>query len=604
MQFGSKSMNPVKSGWKVFGSLGTLCYISASIAGVAHAQSDIPSLFPLNGSDATAAVAVPAAPVLPTGPALITLSFKDVAVAELISMIAEQGNVGIIVSNDVDARLANVNLIDKTPEEAIRYVAATAGLQWRQLDSRTYAVAKTLSEVPPDNVRTFGPTTAPVAGGIVPSTAVAAPPVELPQLYQSAVREQKDYRKFDLRHVTPRIMAWWLDPDHNEVPIQFKSSLDTLNKSKDRSLARLAIPADQMNGTSQLGSSVRDSYNPWSPAGSMNRNSDMYASGNSQFNDVYTNSNPQFGGRGNQGGNNRGGQFGGGRFGQGAAGAGVFQLPEGIESMSAIDPQNALLVRGTPEGIAQLEEIISLLDRPLRQVEIEAQFVTVSTNDSKAFGIDFSSSNGPFRLDTTGRAPQPADGSITLGFVRNNFRATLSALTAQGKAKTVSSPRVTAINNLTASLQSQSITPVILTTTTDISNGQGGVNTRTAQTPVFISSTIGLTVTPTINNDDTVTVVMQPEVTLQTPVTGQIIPNIESNTLDTIANVRDGDTIALGGLKSKRLSFSKTGVPILRNIPILGKLFESNNTLESDTELIIFLTARIIRRLDDPVPGT
>ncbi|HEX8465326.1 MAG TPA: hypothetical protein VF627_11985, partial [Abditibacterium sp.] len=159
-----------------------------------------------------------------------------------------------------------------------------------------------------------------------------------------------------------------------------------------------------------------------------------------------------------------------------------------------------------------------------------------------------------------------------------------------------------AINNLTASLTSQTITTVVLTT---VAQGLGGGQLQ-GQTGIQIQTAIGLTVTPTINNDDTVTVLMEPTLTTQTPVPGQLFPTINSQTVSTIANVRDGDTIALGGLKAKNISRASDRIPILSNIPLIGGLFRNNSTLTTENDLIIFLTARIIRRAgdDDAVPGT
>ncbi len=75
-------------------------------------------------------------------------------------------------------------------------------------------------------------------------------------------------------------------------------------------------------------------------------------------------------------------------------------------------------------------------------------------------------------------------------------------------------------------------------------------------------------------------------------------------TLETKANVRDGDTIALGGLRTKNISLSKTKVPVLGDIPFIGQIFTSRTNASIENELIIFLTARIIRRAgDDGVAG-
>ncbi|MDF2441788.1 MAG: ral secretion pathway protein, partial [Abditibacteriota bacterium] len=288
----------------------------------------------------------------------------------------------------------------------------------------------------------------------------------------------------------------------------------------------------------------------------------------------------------------------------GGGGGGLFDLSEqGIDQIIAVDPQNALLVYGTEQGVRALETIIQYLDRPLRQVEIESQFVNVSTTDARSFGIDFQSSNGPFTVSTSGLAPAAGNGALTLGFVRGNFQATLNSLIRQDRAKIVNSPRVTAINNLTASLQSMTQTPVILTTAQQGGGIGGGV--AQGQNLIFINTSIGITVTPTINNDDTITVVMQPNVSTQRP-TSLGVPQVFQQTVQTVANVKDGDTIALGGLRTKAISRGGARIPILSDIPFLGKLFRSSNVSEEDGELIIFLTARIIRRLDETeaVPGT
>jgi hypothetical protein len=529
---------------------------------------------------------------VPTGPSLISLQFKNIAVSELISMIAEQGNVGIIVADDVNTSVKNVNLVEVTAEQAIRNIAETNGYKWRKLDGKTYAIARTMDALPPTDTIPVIPARREPADSIPESLLNPEPrraALELPDLYRPERREEpKLYSYLRLRNVTPGLVAWWLDPAHNPVPPQVAAAQGNYQASRKTRWAENAVEPNEW-ASMQSGSPLAPSQMPqWSPAGTINR------SNGSQFSDIYTQSNAQFGGRTGQ----RAGQRGQGAAGGG--GQGIFQLPEGIESLVAIDPQNALLVLGTPEGIQQLEQIIGFLDRPLRQVEIEAQFVTVSTSDARAFGIDFTSSNGPFRLNTTGRAPNAAAGSISIGFVRNNFRATLNALQSQGKSKTVAAPRVTAINNLTASLFSTSATPFILESQSSGIGGQVG----TQQNLIYITTSVGLSVTPTINNDDTVTVVMQPQVQTQAPPTGELPPAITSQTINTIANVRDGDTIALGGLRTKAITTSSSGVPILRNIPLLGKLFESNNKSELETELIIFLTARIIRRIDDPVPGT
>ena len=251
----------------------------------------------------------------------------------------------------------------------------------------------------------------------------------------------------------------------------------------------------------------------------------------------------------------------------------------------------------------ELQDTIAFLDKPLQQVEIEAQFVTVQTSATNTFGINYSTAQGNFSATATGFAPaaSASAGALTVGFVRGNFRATLTALLSQNRAKIITAPRILAINNLTASLSSTTSTPVILTT---VSQSIGGQQAQ-GQNLIFINTSIGLTVTPTINNDGTITVLMQPQLSSQTGGVGGV-PGVVQQQLQTIANVRDGDTIALGGLKAKSVTRNTDKIPFLSNIPFFGALFRNKVSLETDSDLIIFLTARIQRRVEDNeiTPGT
>ena len=435
---------------------------------------------------------------------------------------------------------------------------------------------------------------------------------------------KRTYNLFKMRYQKVRTVLWWIDPANNPMPLEYKASSANIENMFKKRMVESAVDPNEMAALQGYRPMTPNQYQPYAPSGTPIIGESEWgwqasaagAAGLDQFAQPYLQNNAQFGGgRGGRGGG--GGGFGGGGFGGGGrggaqggrggaggggGGGGVFELPEGVERIVAIDPQNALLVQGTPEGIAALTQIIEFLDRPLRQVEIEAQFVEVALDATKNFGIDFSSNSGPFSVQAPGFAPGTSPGSFSLGFVRNNFQATLRALASSGRAKSVNAPRVTAINNLTASLQSFSSTPIVLASTT---TGIGGQQS-TAQQLFYFTTTIGLTVTPTINNDDTITVLMQPTVSLQSPGSNSVgAPNSSGQSIITYANVKDGDTIALGGLRTKAINRSGNRIPVLSNIPILGQFFRSNRASDLERELIIFLTARIIRRLEDtePIPG-
>jgi len=364
-------------------------------------------------------------------------------------------------------------------------------------------------------------------------------------------------------------------------------------------------------------------YNPYANpyANPYQPNVPLGYSAYSQYNTPYMQGSAQFGNNNRGGGNNRSGGFGGGNN---SNSEGVLEAPKGIGTIISIDAQNALLVYGTADGVAQLRQIIDFLDRPIRQVEIEAQFVDVGTTDARAFGLSISSNNQD-STDTNsissnlGTVPATEGGtSLTAKF--GSFQATLKALVSNKKARIVNSPRVTTLNNLTATLFSSTSTPIVLSSTTSGIGGQVG----SQQNAFFLTTSIGLVVTPTINNDDTITVFLTPQVQVQTPVqttttggssnnnssnnssTASSIPSFTSQYLTTVATVKDGDTIVLGGLRTKNVSYTENDIPILSKIPIIGGLFKSKQKNDNDDELVIFLTARILHRTDDlaPLPGT
>ena len=113
---------------------------------------------------------------------------------------------------------------------------------------------------------------------------------------------------------------------------------------------------------------------------------------------------------------------------------GAFDLPGDIERIISIDPQNVILITGgSEEDLRRLQELIDVLDQPLRQVELEAQYVEIETTAIAGSGIDFFA----------------GFNNLQVGFVRGNFTKLLNRLIAQNKAKIVAAPPASAFNNLT-----------------------------------------------------------------------------------------------------------------------------------------------------------
>jgi type II secretory pathway component GspD/PulD (secretin) len=606
------SFNPIKltslSSALLFGALAPASWAQGGSSAIVAADGTTPS------SAAVPSMVAPASSSTAVRP-MIELNFRDVDVADLLNIIATQFDVQVVINGDVAGQLSSINLSNKTPEAAIQAVVKAANLQYSKEADGTFIIGKTLSNVTvpretetPALDQNGGSASVPSGFSISPLKGSALPPLgsdfSMPELVdnESGSKARKRNHMVRMRNVSPQMMAYWLDPSNNPMPAQLQQS--------DRNRGRMGRQARANNALSAADqAALLGVPGTQGPFGIPSFTAPTFGvNPYTQRTGAEFRSNAQFGGGRGGGGGGFGGNTGGagGIGGRGGAGGGVFQLPEGVDRIVAIDPQNALLVFGTEEGVRELQDTIAFLDRPLRQVEIEAQFVDVSTSDSRNFGIDFSTAQGNFNANNQGFASPPVDGAFQVGFVRGNFQATLNALMTKNRAKLITAPRVTAINNLTAELFSDTQSPLILTTAISTGgNNQGGQGTAQGQNLIYITTSVGLTVTPTINNDDTITVLMEPTLEAQTPVEGIDAPRITSNSVRTIANVRDGDVIALGGLKNKNISRGGSRIPLLGDIPLIGKLFRSRSASDQESELIIFLRATIIRRAgdDEVIPG-
>lgn len=174
-----------------------------------------------------------------------------------------------------------------------------------------------------------------------------------------------------------------------------------------------------------------------------------------------------------------------------------------------------------------------------------------------------------------------------------DFITTLKVLKARGNTKLVSAPKVTTLNNQEAHIVVREQEPYL-------SAQQSTQNTQTVATTVeYKDIPIELTVTPQINENDVITMKVHAIVEEKTGESKSITgtgnePIISGREAETSVLVRDGDTIVIGGLVKNRIIKSHSKLPILGDIPLLGKLFRKDSVDDRNTELLIFITPRII----------
>jgi type II secretory pathway component GspD/PulD (secretin) len=584
-----------------------------------------PAISPASGTTAiapaiksdTGAIGVPSALTapLPQVSGVLDIECIDMPVAEVVNIIKQSasGELDILVTADVDTRLKSISLKNRTPEEAIRLVATAAGLTLTKADNRTYILSKNGVSDPSvvssanENALVAVATKLPGVGALDLNKA--------PDLAKIQQTEDEDapsvYRTVALRNVKPSMMAFWLDPTNHEEPAEFQQAKDRLRKTADD----FAMPRS-VKSRQELEKLNRQPIN--FSAGIAPQNFQGYGQFSNPYApyNPYMQASPQVGGGRN---NNSGGRQGGRQNNQGGTGGGtgsglnsaqgLIPLPNGVEALVAVDPQNALLVRGTEEGINEIRTIIAFLDRPIGQVEIEAQFVTISKRITEQIGIRsarYRQGTLPGTPFEDGAVGSITPGSLTIGVTSGNFRAIFDGIQANEGTRVIASPRVTTFNNLTAQIKAINTQYIVTTssTTTIPDEGPPVITEEIDIIPLF-SGTM-LTVTPTINQDGTITIAMQPLVIgLTTQISNDLdIPGQQLQQIDTISNIRDGDTLAIGGLRNVQDNRTRSKVPILGDIPIIGRLFRRKERIDTDDELLIFVTARIVRRVNEPVRGT
>lgn len=261
---------------------------------------------------------------------------------------------------------------------------------------------------------------------------------------------------------------------------------------------------------------------------------------------------------------------------------------------------NSVLVWSTKAEYAKIEATLKRLDLPLTQVLIEASIVEVTLNDDLEYGLQWAFNDSRSTTDYTGRGVLSTSAGGTLGgalagfsyTLKNpagNVRAVLNALSKKTTVKVIASPSLMVLDNHTAS--------ITVGTQTPIQAGETITSDGIVRTSVQYKDTgVNLMVTPSVNSGNVVTMQVDQSVTdvgQQDEVSKQRA--FLQRQLSSKLAVRSGESIVMGGLIQGNSTTSKSGVPILHNIPVLGNLFGTTSNIGSRTELLVVITPRVVR---------
>jgi type IV pilus assembly protein PilQ len=299
---------------------------------------------------------------------------------------------------------------------------------------------------------------------------------------------------------------------------------------------------------------------------------------------------------------------------------------------------NTLIITDVRENIASIRQLVTILDQPEPQVEIETRIVIAQHSFSKDLGAQLSLGVANFNrgglanissLPATGSQTGGASGGTTNALTSgpnpfgvfgglagttqplNNLRAAaantviglttgligsaqisalISAAETRGEVKTVATPRVTALNNRPAQIESGSQIPVQTTQAGAVSGGTAVITTT------FVSVPLRLSITPQIT--DAGTVILRVTIENNTVNTGIAVggvPGIDTQRMQSEVMVPDGGTTVMGGVLSDQESTTRQRTPGAASIPIIGNLFKRKQVSNNSTEILFFITPHIYR---------
>jgi general secretion pathway protein D len=270
---------------------------------------------------------------------------------------------------------------------------------------------------------------------------------------------------------------------------------------------------------------------------------------------------------------------------------------------------NTLLIQSTPQEYQQIVKLLREVDIPPRQVLIDAKIYEVSMTGAFASGVSAalrqkSGTGGDRQLLGAFSSAGVALSAGALVGASRDLLGFLSLAETEGHAKVVSSPSVIATDSIGASVNVGTEVPTL--TAQAVTGVQSGGNSLFANSIQSRNSGVTLNITARVNPSGVVTLYINQEVSAPIPPAPGSIqsPSFSKRNVSTQVTVQDGDTIAIAGIINESNSMSTAGIPVLHRIPIVGSVFGSRSYTRERTELVIFMTPRVIYDTNQMVDAT
>ena len=253
--------------------------------------------------------------------------------------------------------------------------------------------------------------------------------------------------------------------------------------------------------------------------------------------------------------------------------------------VTVLPSRRMVVVEDTPEGMKRIVALLREIDTQPQQIMIEAKILEITLDENENFGIEWNkvfSGDGVNRIGTTKLVERTTPGLI-FNLVNNNVELFLNALNNKGRVRTLATPKLLTLENQEATTNIGDKLGYRVTTT---------INNVTSESIQFLETGVILRVTPSVDADGRIALRVRPEVSSGTVFGG--IPSKKTTEVNTQLVAENGQAILIGGLIKATSGQRRIGVPLLGDVPGLGKLFSNNEHSGSSTETIVVITPRIV----------
>jgi general secretion pathway protein D len=297
----------------------------------------------------------------------------------------------------------------------------------------------------------------------------------------------------------------------------------------------------------------------------------------------------------------------------GAASAGAQGNQQRVPHVIPNPFDNTILIQGTAQEYGQILGLLRQLDIPPRQVLIDAKIYEVDLTGAFAAGVSaYLEKKDSGTAGAAGRILNVAAGAggvaLTTGALVLRSHELLAAVTAsetRSHTRVISAPSIIATDSIAATMNVGADVPTL--TSQAVSGVTSGGSSLFTNTVSNRSSGVTLNILARINSSGIVTMVINQNVSSpQAPSASSQIqsPSFQTRSFQTQVTVQDGDTVAIGGIILESNLQSSSGVPFLHKLPLVGSLFGAQSISKSRTELVVFLTPRVIYDTNQMVDAT